>query len=492
MIVPGSQTTLAQLGIPESYTPASHRFPTRMFPGETPGFFEAVKVRERKPKQAPAGLERRDAAMNGVPGGEGEAEILYEEDLTSDEGAIYPIVKGAIVDWPCFMAFLTYIYNTLSPPFHTPILIVAQPAWRQDDLVKLCQFVFQTFKTPAFNVIDSAAAVNWAWGRDESTVIDVGYEKCDITAVTGFAVDQTTRSIALDYGGEFMTQKLLELLRPKGFDRNMCEQLKRSPICEILPLYTPLPTEHAHPGATTDSANPAAAASTGATSTEAGAAANLPAQNNLPRGPGLDTEAGLDDLDIKDAEDNDGVLDIASIVASGKTNEFLAKQERQKAEKAAKKAAADLASAPRPVRLPNSQRAKATFHYEQRKPVEESATNGEKAAGPDVAPAGEHGGEVAPASRKEERRRQKENATFVRKEIEVGVERFQAGNYMIEQIAAAVHRVILKSDISRRAILWDSLIICGNGSKVKGKQALWSHNLVYSIGITRLLTPHPR
>ena len=36
-----------------------------------------------------------------------------------------------------------------------------------------------------------------------------------------------------------------------------------------------------------------------------------------------------------DEEDNEGVLDVASIVAGGKMNEYLAKKEKEKAEKIA-------------------------------------------------------------------------------------------------------------------------------------------------------------
>ena len=37
-----------QLGLPESYTPARLRVPTRMFPAEKAGEWEPVKIREKK------------------------------------------------------------------------------------------------------------------------------------------------------------------------------------------------------------------------------------------------------------------------------------------------------------------------------------------------------------------------------------------------------------------------------------------------------------
>jgi actin-related protein 9 len=92
IIAPGSQTTLAQLGLPESFTPASHRFPTRMFPAPDGKTYEPYKIRSRK----------KEVVVNGGDvemGGTGEAKTEEEDDeelieLPEDEeGAIYPL-KG--------------------------------------------------------------------------------------------------------------------------------------------------------------------------------------------------------------------------------------------------------------------------------------------------------------------------------------------------------------------------------------------------------------
>lgn len=85
IIAPGSQTTLAQLGLPESFTPASHRFPTRVFPAPDGKTFEPHKIRARKREAVVDG----DTEMGGV---DGEVEELVEEP-EDDEGAIWPL-KG--------------------------------------------------------------------------------------------------------------------------------------------------------------------------------------------------------------------------------------------------------------------------------------------------------------------------------------------------------------------------------------------------------------
>ncbi|KAI9818701.1 MAG: Actin-like protein arp9 (SWI/SNF complex component arp9) [Thelocarpon impressellum] len=605
VIAPGSQTTLAQLGLPESFTPARLRLPTRMFPAQEKGQWEPVKIRERKSRprvvaaphgeSASAATGNNGTARDGRPDGDGQSkangdvamaeadgageetkgkaktegdagdgshpdpkkedpvragdggashskaeeehaeddeddyDTECEEDLLTDEGAVYPLTEGRVTDWPCFLALLNHIHNTLSPPFHTPILLIAQPSWTEQDHETVTQFFFEKFKTPAFCLIDSALAVCYAYGVPTATVVDVGYDKADVTAVSDFLAHQVGRGVALSgCGGEAMTQRLLELLEPKGWTRDMCEQLKKSHICEILGKDVPLPgtaeTERAQV------TNPAAAASTGALGSGAGQRQNAAAQGEAPRGPGPDTEVGDDDQEMGELngiEREDGVLDVAAIVTSGKTQEYLARKEKEKAERAAfRKAAADAASAPaRPVRLPNAKRERNTFFYEERRneqdgfvnengkrsaeadgsvdesdakrqktpePAEiEAAVPAEAASDPPAPDAAAPGaleqqqpvGEAEAgatrrkedkAQRREEKRKNREAAAadpdYLRREIEVGVERFMAasGGYM-EKVADAVYRSILAvPEVGKRGELWESLVIVGNGSKVRG------------------------
>ena len=418
---------------------------------------------------------------------------------------------------PAFFAFLHHVHNTLSPTLHTPVMLIAEPAWTAKNHEDITQFIFEKFKTPALCIMDSALATSYAFGIANATVIDVGYEKVDVTAVTDFQI--SARGTVPKSGGEGMTQRLMGLLKSKNFTRDMAEQLKRSAICEILPPGTPLPGSE---GPEEVISNPAAAASTGATSS--GPSVKI---TEAPRGPGPDTEVGEEDYgngDEKPVED-DGVLDVASIVASGKTQEFLAKKEKEKAEKAsARKAAKDAreaaeAAAARPARLPNSKRPRAVFHYEE---AVQDVPNAKRQKTPDPAPAPapdpvaiieepvpapEASGEVKPAeeapasivdapapapapvedeatrreqqkaARREEKRkiRDEENPDRIRRDIEIGVERFQAASDgYLDAIADAVYRTILSvDDISKRQDAWDALVICGSGSKVRGfKDAL--------------------
>ena len=432
---------------------------------------EDVKMEVGKPPQV------NGASSNGVH----EEEILYEEDPIAEEGAVFPLENGRVINWSCFLALLEHIYNTLSPGLHTPILVVTQPCWTEDDHEFLTRFFFEKFKTPAFCLMDSALAVCYAYGVPTATVVDVGLGKCDVTAVSDFLVNDLGRGAALtNCGGDGMTQQLLKLLSSKGFTKDMCEQLKKSSICEILPPSVNLPVS-AEVG--DNIVNPAALASTGIGQSGPSQRGSISGQGGILRGGGINVDLPDEDQDgeVRDGEDNDGVLDVASIVASGKTSEFLARKEREKAEKAAKKKAAADAAAAKPTRLPNSQRAKATLHYDERRFPEEHATNGRGTDTNGVMNDGEakrqktpepvtDGVDTVAISQKEERRRNRDTTMFVRKDIEVGTERFRAAEHgVLEQIADSIHRAILSvPEVGKRSELWDSLIIIGNGSKVRG------------------------
>jgi len=470
--------TLAQLGLPETFTPARFRFPTRMFPAEKEGEYEPYRIREQRhevkvtsdngaPKETlKEDVEMKDAesaaqdGSNPKPAGESVdgtgktedatqtvQEVLYEEDVTTDEGAVYPIQDGRIVDWPCFYALLTHIYNALSPPFHTPILMIAQPVWSARDREVITQFMFEKFKVPGFSLLDSALAACYGYGVATATVVDVGKGKVDVTAVTDFGVNEHGRGIALKgCGGDAMTDRLLELLGPRGFTREMCEQLKRSNITEIVPPGTPLPGAAA---TARQGVNPATAATTGADGND-----------SAPRGPGDGTQTGPEN----GIEDEEGVLDVAAIV-SGNTTEYLASMEKDKPGK--KGGAADPKS-----KLPNNKKEKATFQFEEFVPMEEeSEASGSK--------------------------------RYMRhsREIEVGVERFllatpshQAADRLssgiLEDIATQIHHTILAvPDATKRSELWDSLIIVGCGSKVRGK-SITLHTL--NAWLTLIFQASPR
>jgi actin-related protein 9 len=437
-----------------------------MFPAEKEGEWEPYKVRPW-----PKSTEDKTSADDEANGHVQIQDPEFFEDYSTEEGAVWPLEQGKIVNWSCFLALLAYVHKRLSPHLHSPMLLVAQPGWTARDYEKLTQFFFEKFKPPCFVIVDAALNSLWAYNVVNACVIDVGYQKADVSAITDFSVQTTGRGVMIENcGGVAMTDKLLELLEGQGFDRDMAEQLKRSAICEILPHGTPLPGSKDGPEAAAVVTNPAAAASTGALGSGPGQRLSAGAIGDVPMGPGPGTQVGEETTDSIEAE---GVLDVASIVADTKKMEdFLAKKEREKqekAEKAAKKkgdaAAAAAAAVLKSTKLRNADKKVATFTYEPpaHKKADDSVnpTNGAapEANGQAGAEAGEAHGDSAPDTSSKSR------------DIEVGLERFQAASGgIIERIADAVHLAISSvEDVAKRSEVWDNLIVVGNGAKIRGK-----------------------
>ena len=427
-----------------------------MFPTENRNEWEPHKIVERVvtrkvPKQGTL-KDGEDAAMDGAAEVEYEeiTEKEYIEDRESDEGAVWPIVAGRIVNWSAFCGLITHIYNSISPTLKSPIIMVIDAGIQVGLLGDICQFLFEKFKVPAVSLVDAAYAASFAFdighldeGKGHGVVVDVGYDKCDVTSIVQTAPNHIGREIALEgCGGHTMTKNLHKMLESQGFTFEMCEQLKCSNICEILPLDKALPAETKTSHGPT---NPAANASTGAN-----AALLKPGDgaNNAVRNPGSGPE-----IDNSKLEDNEGVLDVASIVASGKTSEILAKKEKEKAEKAASKKGKGAGSGePKPVKLTNTEKVKATFPFVGPRTQIDDA-NGSMGNGNGV------GSVTAPA--------------LTTRDIEVGVERFQAdgpNHEIIKKISDSVYRCISAAPITNRSDMWDNIMIVGNGSKIKGKR----------------------
>lgn len=450
-----------------------------MFPAEKPGEFEPNKVR------------RKDA-----PAVDGDSEPEYEEDVISEQGAIWPIQQGRIVDWDCFFALIDHVYRNINPPFHTAILLIAQPIWTPKEHERIAQFIFEKLKPPAFGLMDAASATSYAYGVSTATIVDIGYEKADITAISDYLVHDTGRALSVpNCGGEALTKRLSELLLPKGFSREVCEQLKKSPICEILPPDVELPSESA-PEHAEQPSNPAAAASTGADGSGPGQRNTTAALGETPLGPGPGTQVGTEQ---KDGEDNEGVLDIASIVTGGNMNEFLERKEKEKAEKlAAKKKGAEAgATGAKPVRLSNSKRVKNTFVFEDhllRDAMKQQNFSDKQIAdmqaAVDVGPAKKmetEAGEGDHTMTDGANDQQPTQGGAIRREAEVGIERFQAATGgVLDRLADVIFRTVSTvEEVGKRSELWDSLIIVGNGSKVRG----FKESLLNTLQTKYLISP---
>ncbi|RNJ55483.1 Actin-like protein arp9 (SWI/SNF complex component arp9) [Verticillium nonalfalfae] len=371
VICPGSHTTMAQLGCGE-LTPPAHRIPTRMFKDSDSD--------EWRPYHT---YKRRKSRTDNAPASGAEDEYEWVEDTDSDEGAVYPIVAGRIVNMNAFLAFLDHVHGLLTTTYHnTPIVLMVSPQWARPHTEMIARYIFENTRTPALCMIHSGLATTYGVRWTNATVVDIGFEKVDVSCIyEGRVVAHRMlgnfnpeRIIA---GGEVFTRKLESLLKDKGFTYDMAEQLKKSPIAEALPYNPEAEARMDLPTAST--AGVAATAVVG----DAAAAA-------IPDGPKIDpskpvVEGGVDDdaaAATTTTGDNDGVLDITSIVTSGQTREFLAKKEKEKTTTGpgkGRKGKAQEAETARLTRLPNSKRTHNIFHYEeviQEEPQQEPKPNG--------------------------------------------------------------------------------------------------------------------
>lgn len=200
-------------------------------------------------------------------------------------------------------------------------------------------------------------------------MIDVGYEKCEISPIVDFQVFAPAVTY-LEEGGKSINKRLHELLPELSDDQ--IESLKRSPIFECL-------------------------------------------SEEQAKGSYFGVAGLLDDGKAKNPED-EGVLDIASIVTSEKsTREILEEKEREKRGKSHKK----------------------------KGKTEDEKSNSER-----------------------------ENNQFVDNEgnvITVGKERFQGSGRLIENLSHAIFRALSKvPDMKKREECYENLVICGKTSSIKG------------------------
>lgn len=427
-----------------------------------------------------------------------------------------------------FLAFLDHVHSLLTTTYHnTPIMLMASPQWTRPDCETIARYIFEKTRTPALCLLHSALATQYGLKWPSMTVIDIGFEKVDVTAIhDGRVVNHMDVGASEEgdriSGGEVFTQRLMELLKAKDFDHDMAEQLKKSNICEVLP-YAPNAENLAElPIEVTTGLPPSADT----------------VMQDASRPADLSTGAGNNDDENGEEKEDDGVLDVAAIVTSGQTKEFLAKKEQEKAQQKEKgkpgrkpKVQEDAAPA-KPARLPNSKRTHNTFYYEEI--VQEEVPPEPKPEPVAAPPAPEVNGaaastvtngaatESAPATSDEPKPDAEKpaaepthtdglgsieppkpaepaanpnaqpdtpeyRAKRVRRDIEVGLERFKfAERYEIDRIVSAIYKTVQGvDDMYMRPACWENLVFVGNGSRLRGLK----DNILQTLNARHLVSP---
>lgn len=329
-----------------------------------------------------------------------------------EKDAIYPIKAGKIVNLPAFN-YLLYevlififtrfffffsliriinhhffkyrklIYRAvinslprLNPPPLTAILLLTSHQWSRLQIEHITQYIFETLNVPAFATIPTSLCASFAYAVQSAIVIDIGKDKTEITPIVEFApVGVSQRTIP--YGSSSINSQLKKKL-PKLTDIQI-EALKRSDIYQVL-------------------------------SEEATKSSWF----------GINDPHGISKPSAKNDEE-EGVVDVAAIVTSGRTREILAQREREK-----QQAIDD---------------EKAGVVKEKEKPNEDREFNYFQS--PDL-----------PADSPS---------------IKIGRERFQGTELLTDKISDAVGDVLKHLDeANKRQDCWDNVIIVGRGSNIKG------------------------
>lgn len=272
----GSYQHKAILGLSESLQPPSHRFDSVVARKTEDGVYICGKA---------AMKELQESAVSHT--------------------LVRPVVAGEVRDWDALEALWRNILQTvLGSSYHArskaalyPVMLLHPPQWSPLDREKATQLFFERFSVPAFMLADSALASLYACNSLSGTVIDIGYEKTDVSTVFESQINNSCRTTC-PVGGKHLSEHLRSMLEhelpvdqaaQKTIDvervtLELAEFIKCSEICEVLPDTGVLDTKAYH--SMTQSTGPSSS--------------------------------------------DEGVIDIAAVVASGKTREYLARKELEK------------------------------------------------------------------------------------------------------------------------------------------------------------------
>ncbi|KAK9343879.1 actin-domain-containing protein [Lipomyces starkeyi] len=277
----------------------------------------------------------------------------------AESDAIYPIRKGIIQDMASLLYLIESLYRTTTnsdtdSPF-APILLTCNSEWHPKQIEEIITHMFTKVHVPAVTIIPESLAALYAYALQIACVVNVGEEKTEITPIIDFNIVESARAV-VEIGGKDINralQSLLPTLQPYQI-----EELKRSPIYEIL--------------------NDKSMSFFGEPS--------APATSSV---------------------EDEGIVDVAAIVANGNAREILAQREQKKSSKQ--------------VELKNAEMPRNSF----------IDSKGQK--------------------------------------VEVGTERFKGTEDVIERLSHEIGNVIGKlDDIARRGDCWENIIIVGGPTVIKG------------------------
>ena len=124
-----------------------------------------------------------------------------------------PIQRGLISDWDKFETLLHYLlYSKMKVvPEEISVLITESPAATIENKKKLSEILFETFNVQKIHIANSSMLGLFAYGKTSGLVVDSGFNiTSTVPLYEGFPLHHA--SIKLNYGGEDISKKLLEMI----------------------------------------------------------------------------------------------------------------------------------------------------------------------------------------------------------------------------------------------------------------------------------------
>lgn len=166
-------------------------------------------------------------------------------DGSDDVEEVRPISNGSIVDLEGFLQFLKLFYVSLLSERYSlytsafdgelaniPVLMVTHHTWSQSQMEFITQYIFEKLEINNLLLLPLALAATFAMvSLQNSLVIDIGAEHTDIIPVLDYA-PMTHLISTINIGGDSINEKLKEKL-PQLSDSQI-DALKKSAIFEVL------------------------------------------------------------------------------------------------------------------------------------------------------------------------------------------------------------------------------------------------------------------
>lgn len=381
IIKPGSNHTLVQLvgNVENAFNPPHYSIPTQVYYSEETNQYAAEP---------------------------------FAGDLPSQNKILHPIVRGSIVDLQAFQHFLLFVYKSLvvaenlqslketsvpstvdalAPLVSIPMICTFHHSATKTQMEKLTQFFFENIGVNSLMFLPSGMSSLYAFANNNNggngVVVDIGAEKFDLIPICDFVV-QSHLCYTSKIGGNSINEQLSLKLGWKTPES--IENLKKSDIFEVLPDYNIDEIAVANKSGNTDPKD---------------------VDNNLPN-KFLDGNLQEDE----EADETEGVMDIAEIVTSGKdTRKLLEEREKSKSTKK------------------NSELEENVFY--------------------DVA---------------------------TQQMLTVGKERFSGCGKLLKQISLKLGRALSQvPDLNKRRALWENIVLVGNTASITGFKDVLLKRLIH-------------